>query len=118
MNKSEKEEQPGAVERKHLWPFILATLCSVPGWVSLCSIAMAWLRTWLFFRRHPGEASYTTHFWLCFPLVTILEFIALCLIFVSWFDSPRWCRFILAFYVLLLVIWVIWILNPGEGYGP
>jgi hypothetical protein len=119
MNEYEKEKQRGAANKKRLWPFILATVCSVPGWITLGSIVSTWLRMWWFVRHHPAtEASFETHFLFSFPLVMILDFVALCLIFVSWFEAPRWCRFILPFYILLLIIWAILLLNPGEGYGP
>jgi len=108
MNADEKERQPGAAIEKPLWPFILATLFSLP--LLMVAVSYMFNVSLIGFLHLPFINIFTNG-----PLTMILAVIALGFIILSWIASPFWCRFILSFYILVIIIILI-LLFPSSGY--
>jgi len=107
-------------DKRTLLLFILATLCLLPCVNWLIIIEKVSSKMSAFTRLHPGVgASFDLPLKPGFPVTLIATVTALVLIIVSWFKSPRWCRFILPFYLLLIIKLVVWVFNSsGGGEGP
>ena len=111
MNEDEKAKQPGAANEKRLWPFILATLFSLPQFFVLASYIFGVpLVGYLHF---PFINIITIG-----PIIMISAGIALVLIFLAWVSSPSWCRFILSFYLLVIGIALLLLFPSSGGYAP
>jgi magnesium-transporting ATPase (P-type) len=108
MNEDEKEKPRSTANEKRWWPFILATLFFLPLFIVAVSyIFNAPLVGYL----HPPFVDVLT----AGPLILVSAVIASVFIFLSWVASPFWCRFILSFYLLVIVIILI-MLFPSNGF--
>ena len=121
MNNNETEKD-GTTNKKSLTLFILATFFSLPSGISLVSVAIVGLRMWRHIMANPqADASYdyAIPFMFGFPFIIIWDIVAFSLIVLSWLASPRWCRFVLPFYLLLIISFIKFLFEGGGGgYGP
>lgn len=94
--------------KKPLWPFMLATLFSLPLFIT--AVSYIFNTPLIGFLHLPFINIFTAG-----PLIIIAAGIASFFIFVSWIASPSWCRFILSFYLLVILVILI-LLFPSSGY--
>ena len=106
MDETEKDKK---TDKRTLLPFVFATLFVLPSCYWLGLIAVIWLRVGGTVLVYIGPLT---------PLFFISTLFALALIFVSWVMSPRWCRFVLILYSLIIIIWFFYLLNPPQGTEP
>jgi polyferredoxin len=106
MNEKEKVTRP----KKYLWPFVLATVFSLPD-VDLVLSNM-------FNMPHIVPNLHLTLFdvFAVIWIIIILAVIASVFVVASWLMSPFWCRFILPFYLLAILVVCKWIFfSPYSG---
>jgi hypothetical protein len=94
--------------KKPLWPFILATLFSLP--LFIIAVSYIFNMPIIGILHLPFINIFTAG-----PLIVIAAGIASVCIFFSWIASPSWCRFILSFYLLVILVILI-LLFPSSGY--
>jgi polyferredoxin len=110
MIENEKEKN-GAARKKYLWPFILATVFSLPF------VDFAFADMFNAPQLVPDLHLSFINLFTIGPILIVSVVTALVFIFVSWFMSPSWCRFILPFYLLPIIPIGRWIFF-GPFIGP